>query len=201
MGLLSSRSPVPLTEAQISSRTVGGAAIQSPASNTPGSGRRALVLFIATGAGSGYSPFAPGTAGSAVGAAMFWVLSALSLPLYAATVVGITAIGIWAADEAERLFGRKDDGRIVIDEIAGQLITLAPLLWLGRAHEWAWIVTGFVVFRVFDVWKPGPVRMAERNLPGGAGVVLDDVVAGLLAALTMEGLIWGMSWVVAGVGT
>lgn len=125
-----------------------------------------------------------------MGAVLFWPLAALSLPLYGVTVIGITALGIWAADEAERLFARKDDGRIVVDEIAGQLITLAPLLWLGRSHEWPWIVTGFVVFRVFDVWKPGPVRAAERNLPGGAGVVLDDVVAGLLSALTLWGLIW-----------
>ena len=125
---------------------------------------------------------APGTAGAAVGAALFWPLAALSLPLYAVTVTGVTCLGIWAADLADRSWGTQDDGRIVIDEIAGQLIALAPLLVLGGARSLAWIVTGFVAFRVFDVWKPGPARWLEENLPGGAGVVLDDVMAGVFAA-------------------
>jgi phosphatidylglycerophosphatase A len=117
-----------------------------------------------------------------VGVVLFWPLSALPLGLYAATVVGTVCLGIWAADLAEREWGQKDDGRIVIDEIAGQLIALAPLLVLGGADSLAWIVTGFVAFRVFDVWKPGPARWLEENLSGGAGVVMDDVMAGVFAA-------------------
>jgi phosphatidylglycerophosphatase A len=131
---------------------------------------------------------APGTAGAAVGAALFWPLAALSLPLYAVTVAGVTFLGIWAADVADRTWGTKDDGRIVIDEIAGQLIALAPLLVLGGARSLGWIVTGFVAFRVFDVWKPGPARWLEENMPGGAGVVLDDVMAGGFAAAVVAAL-------------
>jgi phosphatidylglycerophosphatase A len=101
-------------------------------------------------------------------------------------------LGIACAGRCERIFGRKDDGRIVIDEIAGQLLTLAPLVVCARPHFFShglWLVTGFVTFRVFDIWKPGPARWAERHFAGGAGVVLDDVVAGGIGALVMIGLI------------
>jgi phosphatidylglycerophosphatase A len=132
---------------------------------------------------------APGTAGAAVGAVLFWPLAALPFALFAVTVVGSIGLGIWAADIAERHWGAKDDGRIVIDEIAGQLVTLLPLLPLGRAHSLGWVVTGFVAFRVFDVWKPAPARWLEDNMAGGAGVVLDDVMAGALAALVLAILV------------
>jgi phosphatidylglycerophosphatase A len=137
---------------------------------------------VASGGGSGYAPVAPGTAGSAVGVLLFWPLAALGLPLFAATLAGAIALGIWAADVAERAYGRKDDGRIVIDEVAGQLLTLLPLVPAGRARSLGWLVTGFVAFRVLDVWKPGPVRWLQDNLRGGAGVVLDDVLAGAIGA-------------------
>jgi phosphatidylglycerophosphatase A len=94
------------------------------------------------------------------------------------------AAGTWAAGEAERILGREDDGRIVVDEIAGQLLALAPLLALppvSRTNLSA-LVTGFVAFRLFDIAKPGPVRWAERRFKGGIGVMADDLVAGVLAA-------------------
>jgi phosphatidylglycerophosphatase A len=156
--------------------------IQAPA---PHGFTRALALAVATGAGSGYAPFAPGTAGSAVGVLLFWPLASLGVPLFAATVAGAIALGIWAADAAERIYGRQDDGRIVIDEVAGQLLTLLPLVPAGQARSWPWLVTGFVAFRVLDVWKPGPVRWLQDNLRGGAGVVMDDVLAGAFGALGM----------------
>jgi phosphatidylglycerophosphatase A len=99
--------------------------------------------------------------------------------------VALTCLGIWAADGAETAFGREDDGRIVIDEVVGQLLTLAPLLPAGAARSLPWLVTGFVAFRVFDIWKPGPVRWAERRFRGGVGVMMDDVVAGALAAVVL----------------
>ena len=157
---------------------------------------RGLALFVATGAGSGYAPVAAGTFGSAVGVLLYLPLAGLSPPVFLVTVAGITALGIWAADEAERFFDRKDDGRIVIDEVAGQLITLAPLLVLapqGDLRSPFWLVTGFVLFRVLDIWKPGPARWAERNLRGGAGVVLDDVIAGLIGAAVMAGALLAMT--------
>lgn len=120
-----------------------------------------------------------------MGVVLFWPLAALPAPLYALTVATLAFLGVWAADQAERAFGRRDDGRIVIDEVAGQLIALSPLVFLELPHGWASVVTAFVLFRVFDVWKPGPVRWAERGAAGGVGVMLDDVVAGVLAAGTL----------------
>ncbi len=157
---------------------------------------RGLALFVATGAGSGYAPVASGTFGSAVGVLLYLPLAGLPPLVFGATLVGITGLGIWAADEAERFFDRKDDGRIVIDEVAGQLITLAPLLVLappGDLRSPFWLVTGFVLFRLLDIWKPGPAGWAERNLRGGAGVVLDDVIAGLIGAAVMAGALLAMT--------
>ena len=117
----------------------------------------------------------------------------LSLAVYAAIVVGISLLGIWAADRCEAVFGKKDDGRIVIDEVAGQLITLTPvLLYEAKAAGatsfvwWALVVTGFVGFRVFDIWKPGPVGWAERHFEGGLGVMADDLLAGVMAGLLLS---------------
>jgi len=146
---------------------------------------RALAHFVATGAGSGYAPVASGTAGSAVGVLVYWPLAALSLPLYLATAVGSIGLAIWSADVMTRAWATEDDGRIVIDEIAGQLVTLAPLVALGNPRAIGWVVTGFVLFRCYDVWKPGPVRWLEENLAGGTGVVMDDVLAGVFAAATL----------------
>lgn len=121
--------------------------------------------------------------------------------LYLLTAVTLTALGVWAADSAERWFGRSDDGRIVIDEVVGQLLALAPLVVLARIEalglrpQWTlqpdsgaiiWfslVVTAFVAFRVLDIWKPGAVGWAERRFKGGFGVMADDVVAGVLAAV------------------
>jgi phosphatidylglycerophosphatase A len=103
------------------------------------------------------------------------------------------AAGTWAAGEAERAFGREDDGRIVVDEIAGQLLALAPLCALAPASRTNFLalVTGFVAFRGFDIAKPGPVRWAERRFSGGLGVMADDAVAGALAAAVVAALVAG----------
>jgi phosphatidylglycerophosphatase A len=132
---------------------------------------------------------APGTAGAAVGVALFALLVGFGPWLYALAVLALLSLGIRAADAAERAFGRKDDGRIVIDEVVGQLFALAPLSAPGLAAGWLPVVTGFVAFRVFDVWKPSLALRAER-LGGGAGVMLDDVVAGVCAAPFALGAAW-----------
>jgi phosphatidylglycerophosphatase A len=159
-------------------------AIESSDRHPAGSPPRAAIL-LATGLGAGYGPIAPGTWGSALGVALYLPLSAAGAAGYAAALALLLAAGIWAAGEAERAFGGKDDGRIVIDEVVGQLLALSPLL--GDPASPLWLVTGFVTFRLFDVWKPGPVRWAERRFAGGAGVMLDDVVAGAIAALVLAG--------------
>ena len=156
-------------------------------------------MWIGTAGGFGYAPVAPGTFGSIAGVLLFLGLSWLGLSsglfsglFYAAIVVGISGVGIWAAGRCETVFGKKDDGRIVIDEVAGQLLTLTPVLLyeakgVGATSFvwWALVVTGFVVFRVLDIWKPGPVRWAERHFKGGLGVMADDLVAGVIAGLLL----------------
>jgi phosphatidylglycerophosphatase A len=144
---------------------------------------------VATAGGAGFAPLAPGTAGAAVGVVLHLLLATLGPWLYALGAVALLSLGIRAADAAERFYGRKDDGRIVIDEVVGQLLALAPLVLQGDRSPWLAVVTGFVAFRVFDVWKPEPVRRAER-LAGGAGVMLDDVVAGAFAAPLVAGVAW-----------
>jgi phosphatidylglycerophosphatase A len=151
---------------------------------------RALALAVATVLGAGLSPLAPGTVGAALALPVFVLFSPLPGPLLALTWVALLCLGIWAADVAEGVFGRADDGRIVIDEVVGQLLTLAPLLAVEGALSPLWLVTGFVAFRVFDIWKPGPVRLVERRVHGGLGVMLDDVAAGALGAALLAALAW-----------
>jgi phosphatidylglycerophosphatase A len=151
--------------------------------------RPAALLFLATAGGAGFAPVAPGTAGAAVGVVLCLALAGLGPWLYALALLGLLSLGIRAADAAERWYGRKDDGRIVIDEVVGQLIALAPLALPGVGSSWLPVVTGFVAFRVFDIWKPAPARRAER-LAGGAGVMFDDVVAGAFAAPAVAGVAW-----------
>ncbi len=149
---------------------------------------RLLVLGVATAAGAGYAPVAPGSFGSAVGVLLYIPLSGLHPALFAITVLGVLALGIWAAEHAEHAFGQHDDGRIVIDEVVGQLIALSPLLVIagaGVARSLPLLAAGFVAFRLLDIWKPGPVLWAEKNFAGGAGVMLDDVVAGVLGAIVL----------------
>jgi phosphatidylglycerophosphatase A len=110
--------------------------------------------------------------------------------LYLLTCVAFVFLGIWAAEEFSRQSGTHDDGRIVIDEVVGQLLALAPLVLLGRRSSLPLVVTGFVLFRIFDVWKPGPVGWLDRNLSGGTGVVMDDVLAGVFAAGFLGFVAW-----------
>jgi phosphatidylglycerophosphatase A len=132
---------------------------------------------------------APGTFGSGLGVLVFVLFSPVGFRLFALTWLALLALGVWAADRAERIYG-EDDGRIVIDEVLGQLLTLAPFLVWGPATL-PGLVTGFVTFRLLDVWKPGPIGWAERHFEGGAGVVADDVVAGALGGVAMAALAAG----------
>jgi phosphatidylglycerophosphatase A len=146
---------------------------------------RSFAVILASAGGAGYLPVAPGTWGSALAVAIFVLLSPLGLWQFGLTLVALFFLGIWAADTAERVFEQKDDRRIVIDEVGGQLVTLAPLLVLESSRSLAALVTGFVLFRCFDIWKPGPVRWAERRFEGGVGVMMDDLVGGILAAVVL----------------
>jgi phosphatidylglycerophosphatase A len=144
---------------------------------------RKLVLFVATGAGSGYAPVAPGTVGSGVGLLLYVPLAGLGGASYLLAVGGVAVLGIWASGRAESIFERRDDRRITVDEIAGMLLALAFLPFRLDVA-----VAGFLLFRLFDIWKPFPVRAAE-SLSGGLGVMADDLLAGLYANLIAQ-LLW-----------
>ena len=159
-----------------------GAPISNEQDNGPGLAR-GLAIAVATGAGVGFAPVAPGTFGSALALPIFVLFSPVHPGLLLLSWAALFALGVWAADRAEQIYG-EDDGRIVIDEVLGQLLTLAPLLFWGGVSP-ASLVTGFVTFRLLDIWKPGPVGWAERHFEGGMGVVADDVVAGALGGVGM----------------
>ena len=147
-----------------------------------------LALAIAT-VGVGFFPIAPGTLGSLVGVLIFVAsrrmamvegLSAIAIELV--LIVIITLLGIWAATQTERLSGRKDPGKVVIDEVAGQMISLFPLLLFESWPVGLSVIISFTLFRCFDIVKPYPARRFER-LSGGLGVMADDLVAGVYGAI------------------
>lgn len=143
-----------------------------------------LSKAIATALGAGYSPIAPGTCGTIVAVPLVWALASLPIWQFALVVVLVTTIAIWAADRADKAWGTHDSGRIVIDEVAGYMTTMALV---DRGH-WVPLTVGFVVFRALDITKPPPIRWFDENLPGGWGVVLDDSAAGLIGIGVMVAL-------------
>ncbi len=170
----------------------------SPDPNLPPGLRRWGALAIATGLGTGFSPFAPGTVGTLVGVALFWFLAPPfgGWGIYTAATVGLIALGIHAATLAEGIYRKKDDGRIVIDEVVGYLVTMLGTCGVDDSTvRKAWIAAaGFLVFRFFDILKPPPAYQFQA-LPGGYGIVIDDVMAGVYGCLTLHlGLfLWGMT--------
>jgi phosphatidylglycerophosphatase A len=142
---------------------------------------RRLAIVLATWWGVGYSPLAPGTAGTIAAIPFFLLLSLLPLPGYLACVLGIGLVACWAAGEAEHIFQEQDSKRIVIDEAVGLFITMMAL-----PVRWPYILVGFLLFRAFDILKPPPIRFIERTVKGGCGVVLDDVLAGIYAQISLR---------------
>ena len=143
-----------------------------------------LALAIST-FGVGYLPLMPGTYGSLVGVGIFWGFTQLVngnalVALVLVSIVVVTFAGIWAASRTEELSGRKDPGKVVVDEVAGQLISLFPLTLFARWSIVA-VIISFILFRFFDIVKPYPARRLEA-LKGGFGVMCDDLIAGVYAA-------------------
>jgi phosphatidylglycerophosphatase A len=140
----------------------------------------ACAKLVATGLGSGYSPFAPGTAGSIVGLLLFLPLAGVTWPAQLAAIAAVTLVGALAAGRVARGMGRKDPGLVVVDEVAGQWITFLALPFTPVIA-----LAGFLLFRVMDIVKPWPARDLER-LPGGWGIMADDVAAGIYAHLLLR---------------
>ena len=140
-----------------------------------------LLMFLATGCGVGYLPWAPGTWGSLVALPLHFVLDGLDARLYWTILAAIIALAIVAAGAAEKILDRKDPGVVVIDEVAGMLVTM-----IGAPQTLLAYGTGFLLFRFFDILKPFPVRWADQHLNGGVGIVMDDLLAGGYAWLCLQ---------------
>jgi len=161
--------------------------------------RRALLAtpagWLACGFGSGLTPVAQGTFGSAAAFLPWLALRHASVPVYLAVLVVAFVIGVAACDAAGRRLGVDDHRSLVWDEFVGQWIALLPLglaaLLPATGMAWWMPLAGFALFRLFDVWKPWPIRWLDRRVKGGFGVMIDDVIAGVFAALVMAALLWG----------
>lgn len=138
-----------------------------------------VARVIATWFGCGYWPVGPGTAGSAAAVAIALVFAWSPLTLVIATAV-LLVPATWAAHVEAKTSGRKDPGQVVVDEVAGQWLTLAG----ATALNWKSCLLAFLMFRALDIWKPPPARRLE-GLPGGVGIMADDVMAGLYGALAV----------------
>jgi len=140
-----------------------------------------FIVILATGFGAGYSPIASGTAGTLIAIPVYFFISAIPSPIYEITLAAFFFLSIWISENAEMFFKRKDDGRIVIDEMMGFFVTM---LWVPKTARF--IVIGFFLFRFFDILKPFPIRRLEKKIKGGFGVVLDDVLAGIYANIILR---------------
>jgi phosphatidylglycerophosphatase A len=141
--------------------------------------RERAAHVLAVWFGCGHVPVAPGTAGTLGAIPLYLLVRPFGVVGVAATAVAVTLLGSWAAGVVERRLGARDPPIVCIDEVAGVFVT-----WLAAPPSWAGLVAGVVLFRILDVIKPWPARAAER-LGGGAGIVLDDVVAGAWAAVLL----------------
>ena len=137
-----------------------------------------IVIFLATGCYAGKLPMAPGTFGSLAALPLCWLLAQLGRPAALSATVLVIAAAVWLAGTAERLLQQRDPGSIVIDEIAGMLVTFSGLPFTAFTAA-----AGFVLFRVLDIAKPFPIGWVEKRLDGGLGIVMDDLIAGALANL------------------
>ena len=141
---------------------------------------RAVILFISQGAYTGRSPVAPGTAGTVLGVLLYLWIKELPSWQYASLCILLFAVGTWAAGRAEVILDRRDSPTIVIDEIAGYLLAMSM-----APTTWGFIAAGFILFRVFDVVKPFPLKRLQ-DIHGGFGVMLDDIGAGIYTCIILH---------------
>ena len=137
---------------------------------------RTIALFF----GAGCAPRAPGTVGTLAAIPLYLLISGFSLPAYLAMVILVTLVGTWASDRLSRELGQHDHSGIVIDEVAGFLITMA-----FAAITSFTLVAGFLLFRFFDIVKPWPIRALDERVGGGFGIMLDDIIAGVFAGVCL----------------
>lgn len=141
--------------------------------------------MLSLGLGTGLVPKAPGTWGSLLAVPLFIVLHPYGHATFIAAVGVLFVLGVYLSGRTARALGVHDHSAIVIDEVVGMLVT-----WVGAGPGWLTILAGFVLFRFFDIVKPWPIRRIDQNLTGGMGIMLDDVVAGLIAAAVLQVLLY-----------
>jgi phosphatidylglycerophosphatase A len=137
--------------------------------------------FLAFGCGIGAIPHAPGTFGTLLGVIPYLAMQSIDIVVYLVVVGTLFVLGSWLCHTTARDIGVHDHPGIVFDEIVGFLLTMA-----AAPPGWWWIALGFLYFRIFDIWKPWPIRDADRRVPGGVGIMLDDILAGVYAWLALQ---------------
>ncbi len=141
------------------------------------------VHFLAFGCGAGSVPVAPGTFGTLAALPLYALLQDMHLPTYMALIALLFAAGVWLCEVTARDLGVHDHPGIVWDEVVGYLLTMA-----AAPPGWPWMVVGFALFRLFDIWKPWPIRHYDRHLGGGLGIMVDDALAAVYAWLALQAL-------------
>ncbi len=139
------------------------------------------VHLLALGFGTGCVPKLPGTTGTLVGILFYWPLQNLDWPIYIGTVLVLFLLGIWLCGKTATNLGVHDHPAIVWDEIVGYLVTMTMV-----PPGWLWVIAGFLLFRLFDIWKPWPIRWVDKRVQGGFGIMLDDVLAAIYALLILQ---------------
>lgn len=139
------------------------------------------IHFLSLGFGSGLSPFAPGTAGTIAAVLLYIPLSTLPLWAYISVLVIGTLFGIYICEKTSNKLGGHDNPAIVWDEFLGYWLTM-----LFAPPGWLWIIAGFILFRLFDIWKPWPISVVDHKVKGGLGIMLDDLLAGVYALVILQ---------------
>ncbi|MFT7234474.1 MAG: phosphatidylglycerophosphatase A [Methylophagaceae bacterium] len=142
------------------------------------------VCFLGLGFGSGLAPKAPGTFGTLAAIPIYLFMQNLSITLYVILTVFAFIVGIYICQQSANWLGKDDPSAVVWDEIVGYLVTM-----VAAPQGWQWIALGFVLFRLFDILKPWPISVADQQLHGGFGIMLDDVIAGIFAGVLVQ-LAW-----------
>ncbi len=139
------------------------------------------VHFLAFGLGSGLAPKAPGTFGTLAAIPFYLLMQSLSLPVYLLILMVATLVGIWLCDKSSKDLGVHDHPGIVWDEFCGFWLTM-----IAAPAGWLWVLIGFVLFRVFDIFKPWPIRWLDKHVHGGLGIMVDDLLAGGFAFICLQ---------------
>jgi len=139
------------------------------------------VHFLAFGFGSGLAPFAPGTFGTLMALPLYLLMSRLPLSGYLLITLIVCVAGVWICGKSSEKLGVHDHSGIVWDEFAGYFITM-----IMAPSGWLWIVIGFGLFRLFDIWKPWPISWLDKKVQGGFGIMVDDILAGVFALVCLQ---------------